>query len=82
MSARKLRLVYRTAQKLELPVVEMMLHSSELLAGASPSFPDRASIERVYAMLEGILETMHAEGCTGVTLTNFAREHAPSRGDA
>jgi hypothetical protein len=82
MSARKLRLVYRTAQKLELPVVEMMLHSSELLAGASPSFPDRASIERVYAMLEGILETMHAEGCMGVTLTDFAREHAASVGQA
>jgi hypothetical protein len=33
-------------------------------------------------MLEGILETMHAEGCMGVTLTDFAREHAASVGQA
>ncbi len=78
MNARKLRRVYRTARKLELPVVEMMFHSSELYPGASPSFPDQASIERVYGMIEATLETMRAEGCRGVTLTDFAREHAPS----
>jgi hypothetical protein len=78
MNPRKLRRVYRTARKLELPVVEMMFHSSELHPGASPSFPDQPSIERVYAMIEAILATMHAEGCTGVTLTDFAREHAAS----
>ena len=74
MNARKLVDVYRVARKMELPLVEMMFHSSELLAGASESFPDAASIERAFAMLEETLATLHADGCRGVTLSDFVRE--------
>jgi hypothetical protein len=70
MNARKLLHVYRVARELGLPVLEMMFHSSELLAGASESFPDARSIERVFAMLEGTMAQLASDGCRGVTLTD------------
>lgn len=73
MSARKLARVYETARRERLPVIEMMFHSSELLAGASESFPDDAAIERVFAMLEATLARLAADGVAGVTLTDYAR---------
>jgi hypothetical protein len=76
MNARKLGRVYEVARQLGLPVIEMMFHSSELLAGASESFPDARSIERVFAMLEATLKRLHADGCAGVTLSDYARSLA------
>jgi hypothetical protein len=76
MNAGKLRRVYRTAREMGLPAVEMMFHSSELWAGASPSFPTQASIEKVFRMLDGAMKAMHADGVEGVTLSDFAREQA------
>ena len=72
MNARKLARVYRLARAARLPVIEMMFHSSELLAGASESFATEASIEGVFAMLEATLARLHADGCTGVTLSDYA----------
>jgi hypothetical protein len=78
MNAKKLRTVYRIARELGLPLVEMMFHSSELMAGGSDEFPDAPSIERAFAMLESTLATLHADGVEGVTLTEFVeRELAP-----
>jgi hypothetical protein len=73
MDAKKLLRVYRRARALGVPVIEMMLHSSELMAGASDDFPDAPSIERAFAMLEETLATLAAEGCRGVTLSEFVR---------
>jgi hypothetical protein len=73
MNAEKLIRVYRTARDLGMPLVDMMFHSSELLAGASPTFPDQRSIERVFAMLEETFAQLHADGCEGVTLSDFVR---------
>jgi hypothetical protein len=55
-----------------------MFHSSELLAGASPSFPDAASIERAFEMLEKTFAKLHADGCEGVTLSEFVRNDLAS----
>ncbi len=82
MNTRKLVRVYKSARKLGLPVIEMMFHSSELLAGMSPSFPDGPSIERVFTMLEGTMKAMKADGCKGVTLTEYAREHGALHSEA
>lgn len=73
MNARKLERVYRIARAAGLPLVEMMFHSSELWPGTSESFPDERSIERVFAMLEATLARLAADGCQGVTLSDYAR---------
>ncbi len=78
MDAKKLARVYQCARDLGLRVVTMMLHSSELLAGASPSFPDEPSIEKVFAMLEGTFAQLSADGCEGVTLSDFVRTDLPA----
>ncbi len=51
----------------------LSLHSSELMAGGSPSFPTQASIEKMYAMLEALFESA-ARRCTPRTMTEFRRE--------
>jgi hypothetical protein len=74
MNARRLRQVHDVAAKLELPVIEMMLHSSELMPGGSRSYKTADSIERLYHMLRGTFEYLAKRKCTGITLSNFARQ--------
>ena len=50
--------------------LEFVLHSSELMPGGSPSFPDASAIERLYDDLEGLFETLSLR-CRGVTLQEF-----------
>ncbi len=47
--------------------VEFMLHSSELMPGGSPSFPDASDIDRLYEHLEILFENL-ATWCRGMTL--------------
>jgi hypothetical protein len=63
--------------------LEFMLHSSELMPGGSPAFPDRESIEALYRDLEALFAAA-APRCRPSTLTGFAREAWPSvrRADA
>lgn len=72
-SAADLARVYDTAEAMGLPLVEMMFHSSELMPGGSPFYPDPASVERLYATLEGTFAHAADRGAIGVTLTEFAR---------
>jgi hypothetical protein len=57
---------------------EFMLHSSELMPGGSPTFPDDASIERLYADLE-LLFARVGRVFHGVTLSEFHDEMAISQ---
>jgi hypothetical protein len=66
--------VYRAAKRAELPVLQMMLHSSELMPGASPYRPDQESIERLYEDLEEVFVAVSSDGVTGTTLAGFAGE--------
>src|SRR5262249_54985963 len=50
-SAKMLREVLTIAAKMKLPAVEMMLHSSELLPGASESYATEAAVKRQLALL-------------------------------
>jgi hypothetical protein len=52
---------------------EFMLHSSELMPGGSPMFPDDASIERLYGDLD-LLFARVARVFRGVTLSEFRDE--------
>lgn len=49
---------------------EFMLHSSEFMPGGSPTFPDEASIERLYDDLEQLFAAAQVR-FTGATLAEF-----------
>jgi len=51
-----------------------MLHSSELMPGGSPSFPNEASIDRLNDDLAALFAHAQARGCRGRTLGEFAAE--------
>ncbi|GMV97051.1 MAG: hypothetical protein AMXMBFR83_14100 [Phycisphaerae bacterium] len=75
VSAADLLCVYDTAERIGLPCAEMIFHSSELMPGGSPYFPDEASIERLYETLEAVFAGLAARGARGARLTDFARGH-------
>ncbi len=52
--------------------VELILHSSELMPGGSPYFPDAASIERLYDDLQALFEAARNAGFVGRTLSAHA----------
>lgn len=49
---------------------EFMLHSSELMAGGNPNFPDKKSIDRLYSQMEDFFSYASSK-CTGMTLKEF-----------
>ncbi len=51
-----------------------MLHSSELMPGGSPTFPNGDSISRLNADMEELFAHAQACGCPGRTLAEFAAE--------
>lgn len=50
--------------------LQMMLHSSDLMPGGSPAFPNAAEVERLYASLEALFAEL-AGWCRGLTLAEF-----------
>ena len=53
------------------PVIEFMLHSSELMPGGSPTFRTSEQIEVLYAHLEKLFARLSAKGARGQTLSEF-----------
>lgn len=51
-----------------------MLHSSELMPGGSPTFPDAAAIARLQEDLAALFAHAKARGCVGRTLGEFAAD--------
>lgn len=47
----------------------LMFHSSELMPGGSPFWPDRQAVRRLYSMLEGFLWLLHRQGVEFPSLT-------------
>jgi hypothetical protein len=74
MSVERLKAVHETAQRLQLPAVEMMFHSSELMPNGSPHNTTADAVEHLYARLEAIFEYLAQRGTTGVTLSGFAQK--------
>jgi hypothetical protein len=77
MVPRDRRLAFRGMHKIldhalanRWPCVELATHSSELMPGGSPFFPDDKSIERLYGRLE-ILFAAAAKNFQGMTLEEF-----------
>ena len=48
-----------------------MIHSSELMPGGSPSFPDEQSIENLYRSLEAFFEAI-SDDYAGMTIGDYA----------
>jgi hypothetical protein len=59
---------------MHLPVITVMLHSSELMPGGSPYNPSEASIEALHRKLDGLFAFLGEEGWRGTTLRAFAEE--------
>lgn len=74
-----LRIVHRAAHE-ELPCIEFMLHSSELMPGGSPTFPLERDIEKLYDHLEELFATI-GRAFVGATLSEYYqyRENAVTR---
>jgi hypothetical protein len=72
MTVERLRAVYHAATRLELPAIEMMFHSSELMPGGSPHNPTKDGVERLYERLDRLFAYLSAEGVQGITLSAFA----------
>jgi hypothetical protein len=60
------------ALKNDWPCVELATHSSELMPGGSPFFPDEKSIERLYRRLDSLFE-FAAKHFQGMTLEEFRK---------
>jgi hypothetical protein len=61
-----------------LPHAEFMLHSSELMPGGSPTFPDEAAIDSLYRDLDALFAKV-ARSCRPATLSEFHDEIANVR---
>ena len=78
-SAEDLIHVYEAAKLRGLAGVEMMFHSSELMPGGSPFWPDEAAVERLYAMLTRLFEHAAKDNAHGLTLRRFAEDYLAAR---
>jgi hypothetical protein len=72
MTAERLMDVFRTARRLNLPVIQMAFHSSELMPGASPHNPGQDDVARLLAKLDDVFSRLAGEGVTATTLSGFA----------
>jgi hypothetical protein len=73
---RHLALLLDTARRDGRDHVEFVLHSSELMPGGSPTFPDQRSVAALYGDLEAIFATGGFEGMTLATYYDrFAAAH-------
>jgi len=55
----------------ELPVVELALHSSELMPGGSPTFRTREHVESLYETLQVLFRHMARLGVVSMTLAEY-----------
>jgi len=72
MSVSKLKSVFDTARLLDLPVVEMMFHSSELMPNGSPHNLTTGAVDDVYRRLDAVFAHLAAQGVAGSTLAAYA----------
>ena len=61
------------ARKNNLPAIEFMIHSSELMPGGSPYAKDEKAVEKIYKNLEYFFRYLKDNKVEGITLGEFAR---------
>jgi hypothetical protein len=70
---RDMEAVWRQAEIQRLPSAVMMFHSSELMPGGSPFFPDRTSVQELLRALDSFFSFARGRGARFATLTEAAR---------
>jgi hypothetical protein len=73
MSLKLLKSVVLEAERLNMPFITMMFHSSELMPGCSKYRPDEQSIEALYSLLKDFFIALTDNGVKSVTLTDAAK---------
>jgi len=63
------------AQKLNLPYIVMMFHSSELMPGCSIYRKDKNAIEKLFDLLERLFILLQEKNITSYTLTEAAKNY-------
>lgn len=63
------------ADKIKLPFIVMMFHSSELMPGCSIYRTDKDAIEKLYDLLERFFVLLHDKDIDSVTLTEAAKSY-------
>ncbi len=58
----------------ELPVVELAVHSSELMPAGRPTFRTEEDIESLYGSLRVLFERMNHSRVVSMTLAEYRRE--------
>lgn len=74
----ELKKVYLSAKKNNVPYIQFMIHSSELMPGGSPYFKTPESVEKLYQLLSDFFLYLEKEEITSVTLSEYARKYKPS----
>lgn len=67
------RTLINEADRLKLPFLTMMFHSSELMPGCSKYRPDQNSIEKLYVLLEDLFNLLKFRNIGSATLTEAAK---------
>jgi hypothetical protein len=66
--------IYRSADANKLPMVQFMIHSSELMPGGSPYSRSESDVEHIFTQLEEMFKYFKDLGLEGATLSQFAKE--------
>ncbi len=74
MTAELLETLVSEAERINLPYITMMFHSSELMPGCSKYRPDKQSVEDLYTLLTSFFTMLESSGIGSVTLTDAAKE--------
>ena len=73
VSTKSLIRLVKICEEIGLPAVEMMFHSSELVAGANPYFTDTESVNELFKKLDALFRYLSKE-TDKETLTEFSRK--------
>ncbi|VAW74822.1 hypothetical protein MNBD_GAMMA15-1143 [hydrothermal vent metagenome] len=66
--------IYEKSCQMQLPVIEMMFHSSELMAETNNRFTDDAKVNNVFQSFELFFSFLKDHHVTGETLTSYYHE--------
>jgi hypothetical protein len=72
-STKDWEMIYKSAQENNLPVLEFMIHSSELMIGGSPYSKDKKSFDFIYNQLEVMFKYFKEKDIEGITLSDFRK---------
>ncbi len=67
--------IYESAESNKLPCVEFMIHSSELMPGASPYAKDEKAVESIYRQMEEMFGYFKKKNIAGSALSEFAENY-------